>query len=762
MRAISTTPRLLLLLAVVLPFAYTEAADQYPLTHLRAEGGRPRANDNNDYDVEAEEGVVAVPGKWWTTSESRDGGGDEDDPRLNELAAHEEEYGLASPEQVKKRDEPVSLKELLRHWGVDTSARAQRGDIEVTEVPRREYAGRGDVPVALTAQLGRHKRQAPGRKLLWRTATGDEDPWGYAENDGYQGDQADDSNESEEEEEEAKEKRFVKGGGDDDYHDRAEEEEEEEEARRSRWEQARRRQREEEESRSRGTAAKRPVVEPEQPTSYEERLRQWQRMKEEYDKLAREKQSGRYRNRTRTPEELENERKLQEYIRRNTPIDVSGRRGPRPDNQSPPSPVAPSNREQEERRRADEERRRWLEQQHLHRERPPPRAEGPSATVAGVGGEEEQEEERQRLRENEAIRQAEYRRRQEEEQRRRLVEEQSRRFEEEQRKAHELQSRPTTAAPSSPPPPPPPPGDLHHQQPHRYHHHHYNHHHPQQQGEGEGEEGVAVKTKPVRMGGGEDPRKRPWWTERPATTSTLEPARENDDGDEEEEEENKHREAAGYPDRRRPDQRGWHEEDNRRRYLEFKKHSDTVHRQGRPPLMGLTTASSDAPSMPVTAATMPTLPRGNNLRDEDKHNYDDNEEDHLRRLESAPPVSKVPGNHNDTSKKQPRPQVTSRLGGAGNYPDGIDFPGISPHRRGPEANRFPAPVTPRAPSKSPKPCVWAIVVCCRNTNNMERQTRCFEATDCPSWDSERCVDNNIRAANREIMNFYIKSRASFL
>ena len=65
---------------------------------------------------------------------------------------------------------------------------------------------------------------------------------------------------------------------------------------------------------------------------YEARLREWQRRKEERDRLIRERERGepqpatvRPLIRTTTESDEENERKLQDYIRRNTPINVSNR-----------------------------------------------------------------------------------------------------------------------------------------------------------------------------------------------------------------------------------------------------------------------------------------------------------------------------------------------------------------------------------------------------------------------------------------------------
>ncbi|KAL7287349.1 hypothetical protein TKK_0018469 [Trichogramma kaykai] len=125
--------------------------------------------------------------------------------------------------------------------------------------------------------------------------------------------------------------------------------EEEEQRRRRLWEQQERRRVDEE--RRRAHEPPRPE-EPPQPTTrrptYEERLREWQRQKEEHDRLVREREKeyealtvrplgppvsqSAPSNVQRAPpgpltddEEEENERKLQDYIERNTPINAPGR-----------------------------------------------------------------------------------------------------------------------------------------------------------------------------------------------------------------------------------------------------------------------------------------------------------------------------------------------------------------------------------------------------------------------------------------------------
>ncbi|XP_023317909.1 glutactin-like isoform X2 [Trichogramma pretiosum] len=123
---------------------------------------------------------------------------------------------------------------------------------------------------------------------------------------------------------------------------------EEEERRRRLWEQQERRRVDEE--RRRAHEPPRPE-EPPQPTTrrptYEERLREWQRQKEEHDRLVREREKeyealtvrplgppvsqSAPSNVQRAPpgsltdDEAENERKLQDYIERNTPINAPGR-----------------------------------------------------------------------------------------------------------------------------------------------------------------------------------------------------------------------------------------------------------------------------------------------------------------------------------------------------------------------------------------------------------------------------------------------------
>ncbi|XP_016836820.1 trichohyalin [Nasonia vitripennis] len=139
------------------------------------------------------------------------------------------------------------------------------------------------------------------------------------------------------------------------------------------------------------------------------------------------------------------------------------------------------------------------------------------------------------------------------------------------------------------------------------------------------------------------------------------------------------------------------------------------------------------------------------------------EEERLKRLKGLPVSATIIVRSTDTGANRtstPPPALNLRFG------EDIDFPGFSPNRRGPEASRFPAPVTRRPPVPSPQPCVWAIVVCCQQhrqqaANQAMKITRCFEATNCPgaSWDVDRrCSVANVRAANEEIREFYLKGQ----
>ena len=90
------------------------------------------------------------------------------------------------------------------------------------------------------------------------------------------------------------------------------------------------------------------------------------------------------------------------------------------------------------------------------------------------------------------------------------------------------------------------------------------------------------------------------------------------------------------------------------------------------------------------------------------------------------------------------------------------FQGLGPSKKGPEVPRFPVPPTESPPAASPPACTWAIVVCCKEPTRRDpmRLQRCLEATDCPgaNWDSQICSPGQVRAANAEIMRFYLAAQ----
>lgn len=154
-------------------------------------------------------------------------------------------------------------------------------------------------------------------------------------------------------------------------------------------------------------------------------------------------------------------------------------------------------------------------------------------------------DEEQRIRENEEMRQAEHQKRLEQEQRRRLVEEHSKRVEEERRKKFEVK------------------GKVPEQEDQE-----------RRKTEIGGEEGIKRPYQTVKLETkGEqtdknretsDTKRRPdlpktgWWTEKPSIGSDNENKRP-------EWVTRPTEESIGYPERRRPDQKGWHEEENRRK-----------------------------------------------------------------------------------------------------------------------------------------------------------------------------------------------------